>query len=72
MRDVISVSIPKETVEKLNSFAKKSGRSRSDIIRESINLYLWERQLNRLKKEFKPFAKKAGILTEEDVFKQIS
>lgn len=72
MRDVISVSIPKETVAKLDSFAKKAGRSRSDIIRESINLYLWEKQLTQLKKEFKPLAKKAGVFTEEEVFKQIS
>ncbi len=72
MREVISVSVPKETVLKLESFAKETGRSRSDIIRESINFYLWEKQLGKLKKEFKPLAKKAGILTEEDVFEQIS
>jgi len=72
MRSVLSVSLPDRLVEELKSLARETGRNKSDIIRESLSLYIWETRLKRLKKQFKPLAKKAGLVTEEDVFKQIS
>ena len=72
MRSVLSVSLPDRLVEELKSLAKETGRNKSDIIRESLSLYIWETRLKRLKKQFKPLAKKAGLVTEDDVFKQIS
>ncbi len=72
MRTVVSIHLPEDLCKKLNSFAKESGRNKSDIVRESINLYLWEKRFDKVKSKIKPFAKKAGIITEEDVFKHIS
>ena len=72
MRAVLSVSLPEDLVKELDALAKKTGRSKSEIIRESVSLYLWEVRFKELKKRLRPFAKKSGFLTEDDVFKQIS
>ena len=72
MRTVLSVSLPEDLAKELDALAKKTGRSKSDIVRESVSLYLWEARFKETKKQLKPFAKKAGFLTEEDVFEQIS
>ena len=72
MRKVLSVSLPENLAKELDALAKKTGRSKSDIVRESVSLYLWEARFKELKKKLRPVAKKAGILTEEDVFEQFS
>ena len=72
MRTVLSISLPEELSKKLDSLANETGRNKSDIVRESIDLYLWEENFKRTKRQLKPIAKKAGIVSEEDVFEQIS
>jgi predicted DNA-binding protein len=71
MRSVLSISLPKTSSE-LEKFAKSTGRSKSDIVKESINLYLWEVQFRKMQKRLGVKAKKRGIVSEDDVFKAIS
>lgn len=72
MRTVLSIHLPEDLYRKLDSFARETGRNKSDVVRESINLYLWEKRFERVKSRVKPLAKKAGIITEEDVFEHVS
>jgi metal-responsive CopG/Arc/MetJ family transcriptional regulator len=72
MRTVLSVSLPEKMAKELNAFAKKMGRNKSDILKESLGLYLWEAKLRKAQKMFFPKAKARGIITEEDMFKEIS
>ena len=72
MRSVLSVSLPKNISSQLERFARSTGRTKSDIVKESISLYLWEAQFRRLQKRMGAKAKKAGMVSEEDVFKAIS
>ncbi len=72
MRTVLSIYLPEDLYRRLDSFAKETGRNKSDVVRESINLYLWEKRFERVKGKIRPLARKAGIITEEDVFKSIS
>lgn len=72
MRSVMSVSFPEQISYELEEFASKTGRSKSDIIKESVALYLWDVRFNSIKKSLTRRAKKVGIVTEEDVFKAIS
>ena len=51
---------------------KKMGRNKSDILKESLGLYLWVAKLRKAQKMFFPKAKARGIITEEDRFKEIS
>ena len=72
MRTVLSISLPEKMAEELNAFAKETGRNKSDIVKESLSLFLWETRLSRAQKLFSARARASGILTEEDVFREIS
>jgi metal-responsive CopG/Arc/MetJ family transcriptional regulator len=72
MRSVLSISLPEKTSSELEKFAKSTGRSKSDIVKESINLYLWEAQFRKMQKRLSVKTKKRGIVSEDDVFKTIS
>lgn len=72
MRAVLSISLPEKLAEELESFARETGRNKSDIVRQSLSLYLWEARFKRLKKQLRPLAKKSGLVSEEDVFELVS
>lgn len=72
MRSVMSISLPQNIAEELDRFAEETGRNKSDIVKESIGIYLWEARLRQTKSSLSRKAKKTGIVTDEDVFKAIS
>jgi metal-responsive CopG/Arc/MetJ family transcriptional regulator len=72
MRNVLSVSLPEKMAQELNSFAKATGRNKSDILKESLGNYLWEIKFKETKKLLSTKAKKAGIISEDDAFKMVS
>lgn len=72
MRTVLSVSLPEKVASELDAFARNSGRNKSDIVKESISLYLWEARFRESRRSLAARAKKAGIVTDEDVFKAVS
>jgi len=72
MGSILSVNLPKETLTELDKFARSTGRTKSDIVKESIDLYLWEARFRKLQKRVGTKTKKAGMVSEEDVFKAVS
>ena len=72
MRSVLSVSLPEKMAAELDILARKTGRNKSDIVKESLGEFLWEKRFRRIKKRLIPKAKKAGLVTDDDVFKAIS
>ena len=72
MRTVMSISLPKKISSELNAYAKATGRNKSDIVKESISLYLWDMKFKEIRKKLSSKAKKAGIVTEEEVFRAVS
>lgn len=72
MRTVLSVSLPDSMAAELETIAKAMGRNKSDIVKESLGLFLWETKFRNIKKKLSSKAKAVGIVTEEDVFKAVS
>jgi metal-responsive CopG/Arc/MetJ family transcriptional regulator len=72
MRSVLSVSLSEKLASELEDYAKKTGRNKSDIVKESVSLYLWESRFQKIRKQLSVKAKKLGIVTEGDVYKAIS
>jgi metal-responsive CopG/Arc/MetJ family transcriptional regulator len=72
MRSVLSVSLPEKMAAELDAVAKETGRNKSDIVKESLGEFLWEKRFRRMKKRLGPKAKAAGYITDDDVFKGIS
>jgi hypothetical protein len=72
MRTVLSVSLPARTAAELEAYAKATGRNKSDIVKESLGIFLWEARLKKTKKRLAGKAKAAKIVTEDDVFRVVS
>ncbi len=72
MRSTLSVSLPVDLARELSAFAKKAGRNKSDIVKESIRLFLWETEFSRTRRSLAAKAKRRRVITEEDLFKAVS
>jgi predicted transcriptional regulator len=72
MRTVLSVSLPENVSSELDAYAKSTGRNKSDIVKESISQYLWESKYRAVRKSLGAKAKKAGLVTDEAIFKTVS
>jgi len=56
----------------LDKVCKQSGRTRSDIVRDSLKRQLSIIRFEQLRREVLPFAEARGYLTDEDVNKAVS
>ena len=72
MRSILSVSLPEKLSSELDDFARRTGRNKSDIVKESVSLYLWEARLVKTRKFLGRKAKKKGWVSEQDVFEAVS
>jgi len=68
----LSVSLPEQMAKELSSFAKATGRNKSDILKESLSNFLWEIKFKETRKRLSGKAKKAGFITDDDIFKAVS
>ena len=72
MRTVLSVSLPEPLAAELSRLATQTGRSKSDIVKESVSQYLWEARFRGVRRQLNRRAKRAGMVTEDDVFRAVS
>ncbi|MHB8771972.1 MAG: ribbon-helix-helix protein, CopG family [Syntrophales bacterium] len=72
MRTVLSVSLPEKVAAELEIIAQTTGGSKSDIVREFLELFLWETKFRTMRKKLFVKARAAGVITEEDVLKAVS
>ena len=72
MRQTVAVSLPAELTVRLDAVAAEEGTSRSEIVRDALRRYLAQRQFEQVRMTILPFAESAGVLTDEDVFRDVS
>lgn len=72
MRESISISLPEELKAELDAVIRREGVTRSDVVREALKVYLFERRFRALRRELMPYAEAEGIFTDEDVFRDVS
>jgi metal-responsive CopG/Arc/MetJ family transcriptional regulator len=70
--DTITVRLDKDLVPILDEACQRSGRTRSEIMREALKRYLAQLRYEQLRRRVMPFAEARGYLTDEDVFKNVS
>jgi predicted transcriptional regulator len=68
----ITVRLDPELEDRLDRAAKRSGRSRSDYVRDALRRQLALTEFEGLRRAVTPFAEARGYLTDEDVFRDIS
>ena len=68
----LTVRIDSKLDRELDQVAKEAGRSRGDLVRDSLRRQLSLLRFEKLRSRVLPFAEAAGLLTDEDVFRSIS
>lgn len=68
----LTVRIDGETERRLDELALRSGRSRSEIVRDALRRQISLESFEQLRRQVLPFAEARGYLTDEDVFSEIS
>ena len=68
----LTIRLDPDLEAQLERAAQRSGRSRSDIVREALRRQLALVQFDDLRRRIMPFAEARGYLTDEDVFRDVS
>lgn len=68
----LTIRLDPELERQLAREAKRSGLSRSELVRDALRRQLDLAQLSDLRRRIMPFAEDQGYLTDEDVFRDVS
>ncbi len=68
----LTIRLDPDLERRLSRAAKRSGRTRSEFVREALRRQLAIAQLEDLRRRIMPFAEAQGYLTDEDVFRDLS
>jgi predicted transcriptional regulator len=72
MNQTLTIRIPDDLREELQEISKAEGKPVSDLVRESLKRYIAIYRFRKLRNMVLPFAEAQGILTDEDVYKEVS
>ena len=72
MRETVTISLPQAIRRELDKVAKAEGVSRSDVLRQSLEDFLFVRRFRQLRQRMMAVAQAQGIFTDEDVFTRVS
>lgn len=72
MNTTISIRLDKDLDSLLNQVAKKTGRPKSEVVREALRRQLSIESFQQIRNRILPFAESQGLLTDEDVWREIS
>lgn len=68
----LTVRLGEKEAQSLDALCELTGKSRSEVVRDSLRLYGMRERLAALRRELRPHAQAIGWLTEEDVFRDVS
>jgi predicted transcriptional regulator len=72
MRETVTISLPPAVRRELDRVAKEEGISRSDVLRQSLEDFLFARRFRALRQRMMASAQAQGVYTDEDVFSRVS
>lgn len=68
----VTIRLDPELERQLERAAERSGRSRSEVVRDALRRQLALSQFDDLRRKLMPLAEARGYLTDEDIFRDIS
>lgn len=71
MNRVLNIRLPDNIRAELMELSKEMHMPFSNLVRESLREFLAVRRFRRLRGKILPFAEAQGLLTDEDVFKNL-
>lgn len=72
MNNNLSIRIDQDLAKLIKEAVQRTGRSKSDLIRDAIFRQLSIESFQQLRKNLLPYGEAQGWLTDEDVFQEIS
>jgi predicted transcriptional regulator len=72
MKAAVTIRLDADLERRLDQVAERSGKTRSEIVREALRRQLTLMQFEQLRKRVMPFAEAQGYLTDEDVIRDVS
>lgn len=70
--DAEATQLEEDFARKLDRAAERSGKTRSEVMREALRRHLAVMQFEQLRERVMPFAEAQGLLTDEDVERAVS
>ena len=71
MKNPITIRLPEDLRKTLLEISKQEHVPVSDIVRESLRKYISIHRFRKLRDKVLPFAEAQGLLTDEDIFKEL-
>lgn len=68
----LSLTLPDQLAQELEQESKERNVEATEIIRKALRGYLYSQRMDRIRAEMRPYAEKAGFLSEDDIFREIS
>ena len=68
----LTIRLDPQLERQLARVAKRTGRSRSEVVREAVRRQLALAQFKDLRRRIMPLAEARGYLTDEDIFRDVS
>jgi predicted transcriptional regulator len=72
MKSAITIRVDEEMERRLDELCERSGKSRSEVVREALRRQMALMQFAHLRDRVMPFAEAQGLFTDEDVFRIVS
>ena len=72
MKGTLTIRIEKDLERVLDRLCKRTGQSRSEIVRDALRRELSLRRFDDLRRRVLPFAEARGYLTDEDIVRNVS
>ena len=72
MTATVTIRLDSALQKRLSRISSASGRTRSEIVREALDRQLALIEFESVRRKTRRFAERAGLLTDEDVFRTIS
>jgi len=72
MQSILTIRIDDDLDRLLEKVCARSGRNRSEVVRDALRRQLEVTTFHQLRSLAMPFAEAQGFLTDEDVFKTVS
>ena len=68
----LTIRLDHDLERRLARLARRTGRSRSDLVRDALRRQLALAEFRELRRQILPLAEARGYLTDEDVFRDVS
>lgn len=71
MKNPITIRLPEDLRKTLQEISRQEHVPVSDIVRESLRKYISIHRFRQLRNKVLPFAEAQGLLTDENIFKEL-